>query len=310
MIEERYNLAWNEFDKSTNLAFRNLLLDTEFADVTIACDDDKQITAHKVILSACSPFFRNILLRNPHQKPLLYLRGLKHEDIEAILRFMYLGQTEVNQSNLEHFLTAAKDLEVKGLNESLSKSGSPLAFNQNKPESKFKPHEEQYGFNESSFDKVQFGTDEVQARQSGVQQKPIEIQTLDSYHLENDNSDWDNSNIVDTIDEEEGGIYNLGYPVDSLTNDNSYVQNKDGKYPCGQCDYQPGTKTLLRRHQQSKHQGVKFPCDRCDRKFSSPDGLRVHIYQHEGKTFPCNSCEAVFPSPPQLSTHKSKNHKY
>ena len=40
MIEERYNLAWNEFDKSTNLAFRNLLSDTEFADVTLACDDD------------------------------------------------------------------------------------------------------------------------------------------------------------------------------------------------------------------------------------------------------------------------------
>ena len=146
-------------------------------------------------------------------------------------------------------------------------------------------------------------TNEEQPRQS-------EAQPLDSYYLENDNSDWDNSNIVNTIDDDEGGIYNQGYSVNSPNNQDSFVQNNDGKYPCGQCDYQAGTKTLLRRQQQSKHQGVKFPCDRCDRKFSSPDGLRVHIYQHEGKTFPCNSCDAVFPSPPQLSTHKSKNHKY
>ena len=53
---KRYNLAWNEFDTYTTLAFKDLLFETDFADVTLVCDDDKQFSAHKVILSACSPF--------------------------------------------------------------------------------------------------------------------------------------------------------------------------------------------------------------------------------------------------------------
>ena len=98
---ERYNLAWNEFDTYTTLAFKDLLFETDFADVTLACDDDKQFSAHKVILSACSPFFKKILLRNPHEKPVLYLRGLKNEDLEAILKFMYNGQAEISHDKLD-----------------------------------------------------------------------------------------------------------------------------------------------------------------------------------------------------------------
>ena len=45
--------------------------DKDFFDVTLAWDDE-QIHAHKVILSACSPFFRNILRRNLHQNPILF----------------------------------------------------------------------------------------------------------------------------------------------------------------------------------------------------------------------------------------------
>ena len=112
---ENYNLLWNEFDRSTSNAFRALFCDTDFADVTLVCEGDKQIKAHKVILSACSVFFKNILLKNPHQHPLIYLNGAKFAELQSIVRFVYSGQTEVAQEDLEHFFKTATELQIQGL---------------------------------------------------------------------------------------------------------------------------------------------------------------------------------------------------
>ena len=71
--------------------------------------------AHKVVLSACSPFFREILKANPHPHPLLFLQNVKQTDLLAVLDFMYLGEVQVVQENLASFLAVAEDLEVKGL---------------------------------------------------------------------------------------------------------------------------------------------------------------------------------------------------
>ena len=60
MAYEKFCLRWNDFESNIGVAFRELREDQEFFDVTLACDED-QIQAHKVILSACSPFFRRIL---------------------------------------------------------------------------------------------------------------------------------------------------------------------------------------------------------------------------------------------------------
>ena len=72
---------------SANLcsAFRELRDDEDFVDVTLAWDDER-IQAHKVILSACGPFFRNVLRRNLHQNPLLYQKGVKYSDLQSVLK--------------------------------------------------------------------------------------------------------------------------------------------------------------------------------------------------------------------------------
>ena len=79
MGAEKFCLKWNDFESNISSAFRDLRKERDFFDVTLACDDNAQIEAHKTILSACSPFFRNVLKRNPHQHPLLYLKGVKHK---------------------------------------------------------------------------------------------------------------------------------------------------------------------------------------------------------------------------------------
>ena len=119
MGSEKFCLRWNDFETNISSAFRELRNDKDFFDVTIACDDE-QIQAHKVILCACSPFFRNILRRNPHQHPLLYLKGVKYTDLQSVLNFMYHGEVNVAQEELNSFLAVAEDLRIKGLTQTQS----------------------------------------------------------------------------------------------------------------------------------------------------------------------------------------------
>eukprot|EP00092_Neocalanus_flemingeri_P011272 GFUD01012147.1.p1 GENE.GFUD01012147.1~~GFUD01012147.1.p1 ORF type:complete len:345 (+),score=89.01 GFUD01012147.1:164-1198(+) len=121
MGSEKFCLRWNDFESNISNAFKELRDDKDFFDVTLACDDD-QIQAHKVILSACSPFFRNILRRNPHQHPLLYMKGVKYTDLQSVLNFMYHGEVNVAQEELNSFLAVAEDLRVKGLTQNQASS--------------------------------------------------------------------------------------------------------------------------------------------------------------------------------------------
>jgi len=116
---EKFCLRWNDFETNISVAFKELREEKDFFDVTLACEDS-QLQAHKVILSACSPFFRNVLRRNPHQHPLLYLKGVKYTELLSVLNFMYMGEVNVAQDELNSFLSVAEDLKVKGLTQSNS----------------------------------------------------------------------------------------------------------------------------------------------------------------------------------------------
>jgi len=122
---EKFCLRWNDFENNISVAFRELREEKDFFDVTLACDDS-QIQAHKVILSACSPFFRNVLRRNPHQHPLLYLKGVKYSELMSVLNFMYMGEVNVAQEELNSFLSVAEDLRVKGLTQNNSDASTKV----------------------------------------------------------------------------------------------------------------------------------------------------------------------------------------
>ena len=107
-------LQWNDFERNISQAFKQLREDEDFFDVTIACDDE-EVKAHKVILSACSPFFRALFKRYKHDHPLLYLNNVKYSDFSNILDFMYQGEVQIAQDQLTTFLATAQDLQVKGL---------------------------------------------------------------------------------------------------------------------------------------------------------------------------------------------------
>ena len=118
---EVYSLRWRDFESHLGGAFQALREDKDFCDVTLSCEGEHQIKAHKVVLSACSPFFQKILLRNHHPHPLLYLRGISHNILTSVVDFIYRGEARVQQDDLEEFLAIAKELDLKGLNPTQSK---------------------------------------------------------------------------------------------------------------------------------------------------------------------------------------------
>ena len=118
---EKLCLNWKNFQQNISSAFRELRSDNDFSDVTLACEDGFQVSAHKVILASSSPFFMNILKTNKNQHPLIYMRGVKSEDLSAIVDFLYYGEAEIEQENLDAFLAVAEELKVSGL----TTQGSP-----------------------------------------------------------------------------------------------------------------------------------------------------------------------------------------
>jgi len=114
MSTEKFCLRWNDFETNINEAFRELRESNDFLDITLVCENE-QVQAHKVILSACSSFFRSMLRRNVHQHPLIYLKGIRFSDLQSVLNFMYQGEVSVAQEDLNSFLAVAEELKVKGL---------------------------------------------------------------------------------------------------------------------------------------------------------------------------------------------------
>ena len=112
---DQFSLRWNDFQENISSAFSSLRDDTDFTDVTLISEDGLQLQAHKVILSASSPFFMNIFKINRNPNPLLYLKGFKAKQLHSIIDFMYHGVAEIQQENLDGFLAVAEELQLKGL---------------------------------------------------------------------------------------------------------------------------------------------------------------------------------------------------
>ena len=137
---ENFCLKWQHFEANLSSAFQELRTEAEFFDVTLVCGDGQQIEAHKVVLSACSVFFRDLLRKYKHPQPLLFLKGVKFSEIVSILNFMYEGEVTVVQDDLNSFLSIAEELKVKGLTkqESLGLGFSPPSVKINTSEKKDK----------------------------------------------------------------------------------------------------------------------------------------------------------------------------
>ena len=112
---EKFSLKWNEFQASVTKSFGILRREKNLFDVTLVSDTEEHIPAHRLVLSACSDFFKNIFKKVDHQNPLIYLTGVSSGDIQMLLDYMYLGEVQILQEDLNHFLEVAEKLKIDGI---------------------------------------------------------------------------------------------------------------------------------------------------------------------------------------------------
>ena len=238
MTSEKFNLTWNEFEQSTSNAFKDLLDQQDFVDVTLVCEDSKEIKCHKVVLSACSPVFKSILLRNPHQHPLLYLSGVQHIELKSLVSFMYLGQTEVAQNDLNNFMAVASKFQIKGL------SGE------------------------------QKDTDRNEVLSNEPEYKPMVFEdNEDLLNQQQHHSSLPVANLNDTSDYLED--YPAYEDSNFMTNSGNLSLN-EGEFKCEKCEYKSKQKCHVKTHMRAQHEVVRYSCDYCDYKTGYTHNLKKH----------------------------------
>jgi len=345
---EKFCLRWNDFESNISVAFRELREDKDFFDVTLACDDD-QIQAHKVILSACSPFFRSVLRKNPHQHPLLYLKGVKYADLLAVLNFMYHGEVNVAQEELNSFLAVAEDLRVKGLTQNNS-SSSETKSSSNPPPSKPRPREPP--------ERIDTGPPRKRPRPPPPPAHHAPSSSQDnnrqSFHANNDDDDdiqevvpvksepvshTETNNTVAMAPPEEpydagpghGAVVDPGadnssmYGGDDYGDYGQYGSEADGSFDGSMMDASmagsasaDGNKGLLEAYttkiqtfDENGVQKVSWQCTICKKVAKSKSNIMNHVETHqEGMHYPCKYCSKYFKSKTSLSGHISARHRH
>ncbi|XP_066968677.1 protein abrupt-like [Macrobrachium rosenbergii] len=132
MDDECLSLTWNNHGATYRSTLSVLREENTLTDVTLACDG-KTFAAHKLVLVTCSDYFRHILGDVPCQHPIVYLRGIAAKEMQALIDFMYTGQTDIPQKEVPLLLSTAEALQIKGLGVFSAGEGSDPEKNKCEP---------------------------------------------------------------------------------------------------------------------------------------------------------------------------------
>jgi len=320
---EKFCLRWNDFEANISSAFRELREDKDFFDVTLACDDD-QIQAHKVILSACSPFFRTVLRRNRHEHPLLYLKGVKYVDLVAVLNFMYHGEVNVAQEELNSFLAVAEDLKVKGLtqnnqekNSQSSRSEPPRPHMREPPEriesipssKRSRPSHPQFAAPKT----LNFHDDDDIQEVAPVKSEPLSEPPLPSNPVvgpaEDAEPQYEEQGVVADPNLENSGLYSA-----EEYGDYGNYEDVDGSMLAGtgSADGNKDVDEVIRGMslRVTGESGIsQYHCTMCEYMTQSQTNLTNHIEkQHLNQSYFCPECGKELKSRHALKTHIHRIH--
>ncbi|KAK7793075.1 hypothetical protein R5R35_013519 [Gryllus longicercus] len=124
---QEFCLRWSSYQQQLGEALRSLLDRELLVDVTLACEG-RSLRAHRTILSACSDYFQELFQESTHPHPIVILKDVKFEELEALVRFMYHGEVTMNNESLPGFLRTAETLHIRGL------TGGSIASKQYPPQ--------------------------------------------------------------------------------------------------------------------------------------------------------------------------------
>ena len=80
-------------------------------------------------------------------------------------------------------------------------------------------------------------------------------------------------------------------------------------YQCDKCSYSAGQMGSLKRHIETKHEGIRYPCDLCEFSATRPSDLKTHKdSKHEGIRYPCDHCGYAATRVSDLKRHVKVRH--
>ena len=240
-MSQRFSLKWKDFQSVVSQSFSVLRQEQDFYDVTLVSEDETQIQAHKLVLSASSSFFKSILKKNSHSHPLLYLSGVDSKCLGFVLDYIYEGKVQIYQGELDRFLETAQKLKVEGL---LSTGDPEPSDSDYKEVSQFKkPKQESFNI-------------------------PTELKTEKQYHKENPvNDEYEKIERINDMSEAESKIQQL------IT---ERRENSGIRHCCTVCDYSSFRKAHVKEHVELHIEDLCYPCQHCDKTFRSKNVFRRH----------------------------------
>ena len=114
-MSEKFSLKWNDFQSKVSKSFSDLRKENDFLDVTLVSDDGKCLPAHKLVLSASSSFFKSILRKASHSNPMIYLSGFHSKNLHSMMDYIYEGEVQILQDDIDEFLDVAQKLKIENL---------------------------------------------------------------------------------------------------------------------------------------------------------------------------------------------------
>ena len=266
LIMEKFCLKWDDFQKNIGSSFRELQLSNDFSDVTLVCEEGQQIEAHKIILSACSPFFKSVLCKNKHLHPMIYMRGLKSKDLLAVVDFMYQGETNILQEDLDDFLALADELQLQGLTGGQKEDSSKKSVSKPKQETQIK--------HKIPFSKIQSnptGLAKEEHFKGSLEESTENYSSLYTY----EQYAPETSKALATLESSD----ELNEQIVGLMTKSVGVQG----WSCSMCEKYFNKKCNARSHIESNHiEGASHPCNICGKISRSRDALRKHLERHHG----------------------------
>ena len=243
-MSEKFCLKWNDFHSFHSTSFGTLRNEEYLHDVTLVTDDHHQISAHKLVLSACSQYFKNIFKNNSkHSHPLLCLEGISSKQLSMIMDYVYNGEVQIFQEDLDQFLGVACRLKIEGL---LGNEDSTAEVkNENMP------NEDKLMVSNPEF------LEDVNEAKSVVRKKHKVV---------------DEKIIVSTAA--------TAQDIDQVNAEISkYIEKTiEGAYKCALCGKIAKQSTHIRTHIETHLEGLQFPCQDCGKIFRSRSCLRSHKF--------------------------------
>ena len=244
-MSEKFALKWNDYQSNWNKSLSQLRKDTDFADVTLISDDKVKFSAHQVLLSSCSNMFNFILKENNNANPLLYLGGVSSVNLGYILDYIYHGEVNLFQEQLDSFLESSQKLEIEGL---IGQEGVG------------KLEQETYNENTNYQEEKNILPEAKTLVRTYNNQKEI---TRRQYARPVNNDDFRIDVTSFTPEEIEEKLKNL-------------YQKVDGVWTCKACDYTTTIKCNMRKHVDKHIDGLSYSCNLCHKEFRLINSLNCH----------------------------------